>query len=251
LVEPFDDELWVEPYKIGINSHNDIKIAPAQADDPSPFKELSQAVSTLLESGKFPITLGGEGSITIGAVAACAELYPNLSVLQVDAHSACRVSYKGNHYHHFCVGYQLYNGTLKSPLLTQVGVRNISAEEAAWMEETKPQINIFWARQQDRWNYQEIVNTLSDDVYLSIDLDALDTSIMPSTSYSEPGGITWHQLTELIKILCIKKNVVGADIVGLAPIKSFPAPDLLAAKLMYKLIGYRFALDLGVTKKYL
>jgi agmatinase len=250
-IERFDDELWTEPYKIGICSHKELKPSPAPDIDSSPLQELTEALKPLVEIGKFPIVIGGDRALTIGTVPAYVEKYPNLSVLQVDAQATCHKTRAGNQFHHSCTAFQLYNNILEKPLITQVGVRNISAEEAAWMEENKPQINIFWARQQDRWNFNDIVATLTDDVYLTIDLDALDSGIMPSTPSTEPGGIGWYHLTELIKVLCVKKNVVGADIVGLAPIKTLQAPDILAAKLLYKLIGYRFALDLGVTKKYL
>jgi agmatinase len=120
-----------------------------------------------------------------------------------------------------------------------------------WLENEKPNINIFWARKMNKWNFHEIVNTLSDNVYLTVDVDGLDSSIMPATGTPEPGGLSWLQLCELIKVLCIRKNVVAADIVELAPIENLHAPDFLVAKLLYKIIGYKFALELGVTKKYL
>lgn len=119
------------------------------------------------------------------------------------------------------------------------------------MEEEQPNINIFWARNQDKWNFSDIIWGLSDNVYLTIDIDGLDSGIMPATGTPEPGGMTWYQLMELIKQLCIRKNVVGADVVEYAPIPGLHAPSFLCAKLLYKMIGYRFALELGVTKKYL
>ena len=170
--------------------------------------------------------------------------------MQIDAHGDLRKSYDGNPYSHASVAYHVYKA-LPQPLITQVGIRNISQEEVNWLEEDKPNINIFWARHQDRWNFHEIIHTLSDNVYLTIDVDGLDSSVMPSTGTPEPGGMSWYHLIELIKVLCIRKNVVGADIVELAPIANLHAPDFLVAKLLYKLIGYRYALELGVTKKYL
>ncbi len=249
-VELFDDELWTEPYKIGICSGDEIKMSPVTGATKQPFVELTDAVRPLVEFSKFPIILGGEHSLTLGAVKACNHKYPDLSILQVDAHCDLRASYEGNPHSHASVSYQLYK-TLKRPLITQVGIRNVSAEEVAWMEEEQPNINIFWARNKDKWNFHDIVETLSDNVYLTIDVDGLDGSIMPSTGTPEPGGMDWYQLMELIKQVCVRKNVVACDIVELSPIKGLHAPDFLVAKLLYKLVGYRFALELGVTKKYL
>jgi agmatinase len=249
-VELFDDELWVEPYKIGIQSASEILIEPVTSETEKPFEQLSEVISPLVEFGKFPIILGGEQSLTLGAVRACAERFNDLSVLQINAHCDLHQSYDGNLYSHASFSYQIYKA-LPQPLITQVGIRNISAEEVHWLEKDEPRVNIFWARQQNAWNLEQIVHTLSDNVYLNVDVDGLDPSIMPSTGTPEPGGITWYQLTELIKLLCVHKNVVAADFVELSPIENLHAPDFLVAKLIYKLIGYRFAMELGVTKKYL
>ncbi|MBY0552627.1 MAG: agmatinase [Candidatus Obscuribacterales bacterium] len=249
-VELFDDELWVEPYKLGIQTLPPVIIEPQSAEIEQPFKALTDVVSPLVEFNKFPIILGGEHALTYGSVAACIEKYPDLSILQIDAHADLRKSYEDNVYSHACISYHLYN-LLPQPNITQVGIRNISKEEADWMEEEQPNINIFWARNQDKWNFSDIIWGLSDNVYLTIDIDGLDSGIMPATGTPEPGGMTWYQLMELIKQLCIRKNVVGADVVEYAPIPGLHAPSFLCAKLLYKMIGYRFALELGVTKKYL
>jgi agmatinase len=250
-VELFDDELWIEPHKIGIHTHEPVVMEPFMGEEaPTAFQALQDTISPLIEVGKFPIVIGGEHSLSLGAVKACAERYPDLSVLHIDAHGDLRKSYDGNVYSHASVAYHIYKA-LPQPLITQVGIRNISQDEVNWLEEEKPNVNIFWARHQDRWNFHEIIHTLSDNVYLTIDVDGLDSSVMPSTGTPEPGGMTWYHLIELIKVLCIRKNVVAADIVELAPIANLHAPDFLVAKLLYKLIGYRFALELGVTKKYL
>lgn len=249
-VETFDDELWVEPYKIGIQTGDEVIMEPVTEATEKPFQELYDAISPLIEIGKFPVVIGGEHSLTIGAVRACAERFSDLSVLQVDAHADLRASFEGNKYSHASAAYHIYH-TLSDPLITQVGIRNISSEEVAWLEENTPNINTYWSRQQKHWNFAEIIETLSDNVYLTIDVDGLDPSIMPSTGTPEPGGMSWDHITELIKQLCVRKNVVAADFVELAPIKDLHAPDFLVAKLLYKLIGYRFAMELGVTKKYL
>jgi len=249
-VELFDDELWVEPASVGIQTLEPIIMELQTEETEQPFKALEDAVAPLVEFNKFPIILGGEHSLTLGSVRACLGKYPDLSVLQIDAHADLRKSYDGNVYSHACISYHLYN-TLPQPNITQVGIRNISKGEAEWMEAEQPNINIYWARQQDKWNFSEIISTLSDNVYLTIDIDGLDGAIMPATGTPEPGGMTWYQVMDLVKQLCIRKNVVAADIVEYAPIEGFHAPSFLVAKMLYKIIGYKFALDLGVTKKYL
>lgn len=249
-VELFDDELWVEPYQLGIQTCPPVIMEPQTADNEKPFQALTDVVSPLVEFNKFPIIVGGEHALSYGSVKACIEKYPDLSILQIDAHADLRKSYENNTYSHACVAYHLYK-LLPQPNITQVGIRNISKEEADWMEEEHPNINIFWARNQDKWNFSDVIWSLSDNVYLTIDVDGLDSGIMPATGTPEPGGMNWYQLMDLIKQLCIRKNVVGADVVEYAPIPGLHAPSFLVAKLLYKMIGYRFALELGVTKKYL
>lgn len=249
-VELFDDELWIEPFKIGIHTVGSINVDPVDDTTENPFSQITEAVRPLVEIQKFPIIIGGEHSISAGAARACIDKYPDLSILHIDAHCNLRTSYEGNAHGNASVAYQLYK-MLPKPNIAQVGVRNISWEEVAWMEEEEPNINIFWARNQDKWDVNEILNTLSDEVYLSISADSLDSGIMPATGHPEPGGLSWYNLLELIKLVCVRKHVVAADLTELSPIAGLTAPNFLAAKLIYKLIGYRFALDLGVTKKYL
>ena len=249
-VELFDDELWVEPYVVGVQTADPVHMDAQTAETEEPFKALQDAVSPLVEFNKFPIIIGGEHSLTMGGIKACIGKYPDLSILQVDAHADLRQTYDGQVYSHACASYHMYK-TLTEPNITQVGIRNISKGEAEWMESEQPNIHIFWARNQDKWNFSEIISTLSDNVYLTIDVDGLDGSLMPATGTPEPGGMTWYQLMDLIKQLCIRKNVVAADVVEFSPIEGMHAPSFLVAKLIYKIIGYKFALDLGVTKKYL
>ena len=249
-VELFDDELWTEPFKIGIHTADAVKIQAVDNQSKDPYGELVEAIKPFIDGNKFPIIIGGEHSISLGGVKGCIDKFADLSVLQINAHCDLRASYEGNEFGHASTGHQIYKA-LPRPLITQVGVRNISWEEVAWMEEEEPDINIFWARNQNKWDCNEIINTLSDNIYLSINVNAFDCSIMPATANPEPGGIDWYQMMELIKLACVRKNVVCADVTDLSPIKGMVAPNFVAAKLIYKLIGYRFALDLGVTKKYL
>lgn len=249
-LELFDDELWVEPYKIGIQSAPTLKVEACDEETENPFSEITSAVKPVIEGDRFPVMVGGERAITIGAVNACTDKYPNLSVLMLGARADLRSEVDGNPHARGTTGYALYTA-LKNQSITQLGVRNVSWQEVAWMEEEQPSINIFWARNQEKWDAAEILAGLSENVYLSIDLSVLDPSIMPATANAEPGGMSWYQLLQILKHLCVKRNVVGADITGLTPIKGMTAPNALTAKLLYKLIGYKFALDLGVSKKYL
>lgn len=249
-LELFDDELWVEPYKIGIHSQSPLKIETVDNESENPFKELTDAVKSVVEMDRFPVVIGGERSISLGSVNACLDKYSNLSVLMLGGQADLRSEVDGNPYALGTSTYRLHT-TLKTPNIVQVGTRNISWEEVAWLEKEQPDINIFWARNQAKWDLNEIVGGLSENVLVSIDMSVLDPSIMPAVHHPEPGGWSWYPLLDLLKLVCVRKNVVAAEVTGLTPIKNLTAPNYLAAHLVYKLIGYRFALDLGVSKKYL
>ena len=242
-VELFDEEKWCTPYKVGIATHEEISMEPVTNSTEKPFEKLQNAVAQVLENGQFPIVVGGEHSLSTGPVKACANKYSDLSILHIDAHADLRSSYEDNDYSHATASYQMYR-LLAKPCITQVGIRNISEGEVAWLHQEKPNINIIWSHQLESCNWEEVVNTLSQNVYLTIDVDGLDPSIMPSTGTPEPDGMTFRQLTNLIDVLCLNKTVVAADIVELAPIKDLHAPDFLAAKLIYKLIGSKFQTSL-------
>lgn len=252
--ETFDDELWVEPFKIGIHTAEPVKIKALEAQTEKPFSELTDVVSPLLRNQKFPIIVGGEHSLSIGAVRACVNQYPDLSILQIDSSTDFDDSFQrdpqASPYQAKSTAYHLYK-LLPTPHITQVGIRNISANEAEWIENEQPNISTFWARNQDSWNMNEMLASLSDNVYLSIDVSALDSAVMPATKYSDPGGINWWEMLEIIKHVLVRKNVVAVDICEFSPIENLNAPALLVAKLIYKIVGYKYALDLGVTKKYL
>lgn len=254
-MELFDDELWVEPYKIGIHSASALEIASADEKSEAPFDELTTALSPILAKEKFPIVVGGERPLSLGTLNACRARYDDVSVLMLGANADLCSEPGGNPYAPQATGYALYSALEKpageKPSVVQVGVRGVSWQEVAWMEEEQPAINIFWARTQAKWDLNEIVGSLSDNVVLSLDMSVLDPAFMPAVASPEPGGLTWYQLLDLLRLLCVRKNVIAADITGLMPLKSMSAPDYLTAKLIYKLIGYRFALDLGVSKKYL
>jgi agmatinase len=178
--------------------------------------------------------LGGEHTISIGLVKAHKEKYRNLSVLQLDAHADLRESYQDSKYSHACVMRRInefcdYVG---------VGIRNISKEEIAFAKKEK--IKIFFARDiKDKPEFgDEVLDHLSENVYLTFDLDFLDPSIMPAVGTPEPGGPGWYETLDFLKKIIQNKNVVGLDLVELSPLPGIIAPDFLAAKLLYKIIGY-------------
>jgi agmatinase len=191
-------------------------------------------IAEYLEDDKFTVVIGGEHSVAVGAIRAYAKRYPKMTVLQLDAHADLRPEYHGSKYNHACVMARVRE---VCPFV-QVGVRSMDIAEREFVV---PE-NMFYAEQivgRDDW-IKKVVSRLSDDVYITIDLDALDPAIMPSTGTPEPGGLGWYETLALLRAVAEKKNVVGFDVTELCPTKDNHAPDFLAAKLIYKLLGYRF-----------
>ena len=231
-VETFDEELKFEAYKVGICTLKPLEITSCGSQ--SMVEKVYQAVKELINKGKRVVMIGGEHTISIGAVKAFKEKYPNISVLQMDAHADLRDSYQENKFSHACVMRRI--GELSH--FVGVGIRNMSEEEHEFVQKSK--VDVFFAqdmRNSYRWK-EEIINKLGSDVYLTFDLDVLDPSIMPSVGTPEPGGLLWYETLDFIKELVGKKNLVGFDVVELCPIPGLVAPDFLTAKLIYKIIGY-------------
>jgi len=182
-------------------------------------------------TSSFLIALGGEHSITPELIKPFKERYPDLSVLQIDAHTDMHDSYDGSRFSHACAMRRVQENGIKN--IVQVGVRNTAKEEQRFL---RPE-NIFWG---DTVDSKTILNKLSNNVYISFDVDGLDPSIMPATGTPEPGGLSYAQALLLLRDVTQKKNVVAADFVELAPIKGFHSCEFLVAKLISKLIGYKF-----------
>lgn len=231
-VETFDEELKFEAYKAGICTLE--RMEPTTSGPQKMLEKIYPSLKELIDKGKKVVMIGGEHTISIGAVKAFKEKYPRLSVLQMDAHADLRDSYQENKFSHACVMRRI--GEL-CPFVG-LGIRNLCAEEHEFIQRSK--IDIFLAqdmRNSNRWK-EEVINKLSSDVYLTFDLDVLDPSIMPAVGTPEPGGLLWYETLDFLKELVYKKNLVGLDVVELCPIPGFVAPDFLAAKLIYKIIGY-------------
>ena len=232
-MELYDIETRSEVYKQGVF------IAPTVSEDASPeamTEAVDSAVSDYISKGKFVTMLGGEHSVSIGSIRAFNRKYNNLSVLQLDAHSDLRPEYMGSACNHACALHE----ASKTCNTVQVGIRSMDTVELPFVKEE----NFFTSyaiRNNQNWQ-DDVLSRLTDNVYITIDLDAFDPSIMPSTGTPEPGGLLWNETLDLLKKVFKKCNVVGFDIVELAPIEQLHAPDFLAAKLYYKMLSYKFHL---------
>lgn len=220
-VEEFDEELKTETYKAGIHTL-----------PPTPISRLQTTCSRILRQEKIPIVIGGEHSLSIAPVLAASEIYENLSVLQFDAHADLRDSYRGKKDSHAAIGRRI----LEVCPLVQVGIRNVSEEEWAFANTSGQVKKMHFA--EGPINAETIVSQLSEFVYITFDVDVFDPAIMPSTGTPEPGGLLWNDVIAVLRKVCQKKSVIGADFVELMPIKGFVAPDFMVAKLIYRLMGY-------------
>jgi agmatinase len=230
-MELYDIETDSEIYKRGIFTDEAIggKITTKEMVD-----AVHDAVQYYLEEGKFTVVMGGEHSVSIGAIKAHAARYEKLTVLQLDAHADLREEYNGSKYNHACI---MARAREFCPIV-QVGIRSMSSSE----KESADLSQIFLAKDiHDNIDWiAKVIPKLSDNVYITIDLDAFDPSIVPSTGTPEPGGLLWYEVLTLLKVVSDEKNVVGFDVVELCPDSNNKAPDFLAAKLIYKLLSYKF-----------
>ncbi len=230
-MELYDIETDSEVYKEGVH------ILPSITEESSPeavYRAVYESTKDLLKTDKFLTFFGGEHSISIGLIQAYYEKYSNLTVLQIDAHADLRPEYHGSPYNHACAVYD----ASKNTNLIQVGIRSMDVSEKEHLNPEK----CFFAEDiygNHDW-MDKSIELMTDNVYLTIDLDAFDPSIMPSTGTPEPGGLNWNDMIIYLKKVMSAKNVVGFDIVELAPIEDLSAPNFLAAKLYYKLLSYKF-----------
>jgi agmatinase len=233
-VELFDEELESEPYCAGIGTLDFEEVTAAGPE--KMVARLEERVGALAKAGKTVITLGGEHSITAGPVRAYQKLYGDLSVLQIDAHADLRDGYQDCKYSHASAMMRVRD-TVK--VTVGVGIRNISRPEFDYYRHT-PDCHLAFAFQRDpagQW-INDAIDHLTPNVYVTIDLDGLDPSIMPAVGTPEPGGLSYEEVLAVLRRVSLRRNVVGADVVELAPIGGMHAPDFVAARLTYKLISY-------------
>jgi agmatinase len=230
-MELYDIETDSEVYKVGIFTDKPV------TEDSSPEKMVAavrKRTAGHIKNQKFVVLLGGEHSVSVGSFAAHAEHYKNLTVLQLDAHSDMRPEYHGSRYNHACAMAR----AKEFAKVVQVGIRSMDLSEKKFINPD----NIFFAESiyNDKNWQQKVISKLTKNVYITIDLDVFDPSIMPSTGTPEPGGLLWYECLELLKKVIKRKNLVGFDVVEMCPGKYNKAPDFLAAKLIYKLLSYKF-----------
>ena len=238
-VELYDEELNCEPFKvIGVKTIKPFKI---NKNINKALKQISLLNQKSIEKNLFPLTLGGEHSITAGCIEPFVKSYKNVTILQFDAHADLRNSYNNQKYSHASAMRRCLD--FKNVDLISIGIRNISKEEIPFLKKNDGRIKIFWAKDQKKWNLKYFKKLIKNkNVYLTFDVDGLDSSIMPATGTPEPGGLFWYESLSLIKTTFINANVIGADINELAPIKGFNSYNFLVAKLAYKILAYKFLL---------
>ncbi len=230
-MELYDIETDSEVYREGIH------ILPTIDINTSPeavFSEVYRNTRQLLNAEKFLTFFGGEHSISIGIMKALYEKYADITILQLDAHADLRPEYNGSPYNHACAVHQ---AAMNSNLI-QVGIRSMDMSEKKYLNPNQ----CYFAHRlmySDGW-MKKVIKQMTDKVYITIDLDVFDPAIMPATGTPEPGGLDWYTVIRLLRRVFQEKNVLGFDIVELAPIENNPAPDFLTAKLYYKLLSYKF-----------
>jgi agmatinase len=236
-VELYDEELNCEPYKkIGIKT---LKPFVIDKNIKKALKKMSDINEEILSKKIFPITFGGEHSITPGCIAPFVKKYKKLCLLHFDAHADLRESYNGEKFSHASAIRRCLDH--KNVSLISFGIRNISKSEIPYLKKNSSRINIFWAKDKIKWNLNKFKRLIKNKtVYLTFDVDGLDSSIMPATGTPEPGGLLWDETLNIIKIAAKNSNIVGADINELSPIKGFNSYNFLVAKLAYKIISYCF-----------
>lgn len=230
-MELYDIETDFEIYRRGIFTED---VIGGEITTREMIEAVRDTVRYYLEEEKFVVILGGEHSVSIGSIEAHAKRHDKLCVLQLDAHADLREEYNGSKFNHACV---MARAKESCPIV-QVGIRSMSLEEKASADES----NMFTAKLIHEGNgwITKVLSRLSENVYVSIDLDVFDPSVMPSTGTPEPGGMLWYDVLELMREVSEKKNIVGFDVVELCPDENNKAPDFLAAKLIYKLLSYKF-----------
>ena len=234
-VELFDESFWSEPFR-------DYGVATMVPFMPSghletALEEVENLVDETLSAGKFPITFGGEHSLTAGAIRPFAKRFEQITILQFDAHADLRDGYDGEHYSHASAMCRCLDHD--NVRLVSAGIRNISAGEIPFLEGNADRINIFWAKDKRGYTAQDVADAVGDGpVYITFDLDGFDSSLMPATGTPEPGGLFWDEVMDIIDAVAKRAEIVGADVVELAPREGLHACDFLAAKLAYKILSY-------------
>ena len=231
-MELYDEELKKETYLAGI--HTTLPVAIDARGPKNMVNSVRKKISRIASLNKIPVMLGGEHSVTLGAVQAVIEKYPELTVLQFDAHADLRDTYQGSPYSHACVARRIS----EICPLTQVGIRSMSKEEGEFLPKSKVKsYSADFVLENKNWA-ETVCKDLKGDIFITIDLDVFDPSIMPATGTPEPGGLYWKDVLHLLKLVSVSGNIRGFDVVELAPLPGVVTPDFMAAKLIYRTMGY-------------
>jgi len=232
-VEFYDEELRKEPCRMGIATQDALDFEEMTGEEA--IESIRENTASHLANGKFVVSLGAEHTVTYGIYKAFREKYPNVSILQIDAHSDLRDSYEGNILSHACVMARINH---YAPQICQVGIRALCKEEAELIDRSE-NIQTFYGHQlRDPKLVDKILRSLGDDVYITVDTDGFDPSVMPAAGTIEPGGLLWFDALDIFREVCSKKNVVGFDIVECAPRPGDVQTQYNLAQLAYKLIGF-------------
>ena len=235
-VELWDEELGLDVHARGIYTAPEVDLSGL--DMAEAMAEIGRITAEILDTRKFLLTIGGEHSITSPIVGAAAARRPGVSVLQIDAHADLRSSYLGEPHSHACA----MRRSLEFAPLVQVGIRNISEDEFKAVPSLRTKIFYDWNMRDDPAWIDRAVDALSDDVYITIDLDGLEPGLMPAVGTAEPGGLSWRELTTLLRRTFERKRVMACDVVELCPIPGMIAPNFAAARLVYKLLTYHYGI---------
>jgi len=234
-MELYDEELEASPCEVGIATLPELDIS--DAGPAATVARVEEAARWALGRGSFLVTLGGEHSLTPPAVRAARERWPDLSVLQIDAHADLRDTYRGTPFSHACA----MRRVREICPAVQLGIRSLSAEEADWVREQGLELGYGGVRR-DPAVWARLLGGLSRHVYVTVDLDGLDPSVCPGVGTPEPGGLGWQETLGILRRVFSEREVVAADVMELCPLPGDPRSEFLAARLVYKLIGYRFCL---------
>ena len=232
-MELYDLEKGKDVSTVGIFTLEPLE--PSKNSPEETIDRVESVIAKIIQDGKFPLMLGGEHSVTLGCVRAFHKKYgTDFTVVHFDAHTDLRDEFQGTRFHH---GSVMRRTTELGIPVTHMGIRSVSEEEMEYLKGKGKEENfVFYAER--KHTLEEMINTLRENVYITVDVDVLDSSAMPATGTPEPGGLTWYQIIDAVRAIGAKKKIIGADVVELAPIPGMVAPDFLAAKLAYKIIGF-------------